>query len=70
MVEVGTDVYCIETFIEGWNEFMDMFAIYHSGIWENSKRYSEMELAVPGLYVFDGTKMLGDMSKNHEKFLK
>ena len=51
LVEVGTNVYCIETCIEGWNKFMVILAIYHDSICRNNKRYSEMECAVPGLYM-------------------
>lgn len=49
---------------------MDIFAIYRNGIWENNMRCSEMGLDLPGLCMFDGSKILGDMSKNHEKFHK
>lgn len=52
LVEVGTNLYFIGTCIEGWNEFMAILAIYHSSIWGNNKRYSETELAVPGLYIY------------------
>lgn len=56
LMEVGTNSHCVGTHTERWNEFMDIFAIYYNGIWGNNVRYSELELIVQGLCVFDGEK--------------